>query len=472
MNKQFFKSVGVLVGGTAGAQLTMLLAAPILTRLYTPADFGILAIYTSLLAIFSIVANLRYEVAIPLPHYKVVAVNLAAVASLIAMIVSLFSLCVIYLFIQLLSDKLNASHITIFLWFLPLAILLTGLQQVLSNFSVREKQFKMLSSSRVFLGLVTVSIQLAAFSFEVLGLLLGQIIGLLVSTLFLAVAVLRMEMIKAVSPFRMLSVVRRYSRFPKFSVWDGLSNTAGTNLPTVLIVSSFGASAGGIYSMTLRVLVFPVTLIGAAVGQVFLSDAPQAHRENRLSQLVLRLTEIMLGLSLPFMFLAFLFGPEVFALIFGNAWRESGEFAKWLSPWIILTFVYSPLSSVFSVLKLEKTVMKLQFIFLILRLGVIFIGISAGDLLTTVILFGILNFIYYFFLICRVLSLLQISLYNFLIGKFTQLAILSFIALLTWYYSDQFTGHELYRLCLILLSIVLAYFYIKKTTIIINTINA
>ena len=88
----------MLVGGTGGAQLLILLSAPFLTRLYAPEHFGLLAIYASLLAIVSVVVNLRYEIAIPLPPSKWVATNLAAVASLIAIAISLCSLLAVYLF--------------------------------------------------------------------------------------------------------------------------------------------------------------------------------------------------------------------------------------------------------------------------------------------------------------------------------------------------------------------------------------
>lgn len=470
MNSSFVKAVGVLVGGTAGAQFIMLLSAPLLTRLYVPENFGLFAMYTSLLAIISIMACLRYEIAIPLPKYRNIAINLVGVACLITAATSLLLIILVYLFEDWLVYVFGEQKLQPFFWTLPFAVFLTGFQQVLSNLSVREKHFKSLSVSRLSLGVVTVSLQLILFKLEELGLLLGQIIGLLVSTLFLANAVLRKQMLKVLSRARMVFVVRRFIRFPKFSVWDGFSNTAGTQLPTIFIASSFGAAAGGLYSMTMRVLVFPVTLIGAAVGQVFLSDAPLAHRENRLASLVHRLTEIMLGLSLPFIVIAFLFGPDLFALVFGDAWRQSGEFAKWLSPWIILTFVYSPLSSVFSVLKLEQVVMKLQLTLLVLRLIVLGVGVFWGDLLVTVILFGVLNFIYYSFLICKVLSLINISVYQFLFVKAIQLITLSGISFLFW---ASGTLESLYLKNLFLIgAAVCILFYVKQTLEIVEVENA
>ena len=73
----FARGAIVLSSGSAGAQLLLVLAAPILTRLYTPEDFGLLAIYTSLLALAGVISSLRYELAIPLPKEDEEAANTA-----------------------------------------------------------------------------------------------------------------------------------------------------------------------------------------------------------------------------------------------------------------------------------------------------------------------------------------------------------------------------------------------------------
>ncbi|NCC31504.1 MAG: lipopolysaccharide biosynthesis protein, partial [Chloroflexia bacterium] len=59
----FARSVSILVGGTAGLQLLSILTAPIYTRLYTPSDFGVLAVFVGLLSLIIIIASLRYELA-------------------------------------------------------------------------------------------------------------------------------------------------------------------------------------------------------------------------------------------------------------------------------------------------------------------------------------------------------------------------------------------------------------------------
>lgn len=75
----FARGVSILVSGTAAAQALTVLAAPLLTRLYSPDDFGLLAVYASLLSLIMVVSSLRYKLAIRLPEDDGEAANVAAI---------------------------------------------------------------------------------------------------------------------------------------------------------------------------------------------------------------------------------------------------------------------------------------------------------------------------------------------------------------------------------------------------------
>ena len=57
-----------IFGGTAGGQALALVSVPVLTRLYSPANFGGFNVLSSLVAIVGTVAALRFELAVPLPE--------------------------------------------------------------------------------------------------------------------------------------------------------------------------------------------------------------------------------------------------------------------------------------------------------------------------------------------------------------------------------------------------------------------
>jgi hypothetical protein len=65
---QFRRSVAVLASGTAISQAIPIAAMPVLTRLYTPEEFGTVVLYLALASLLGVVATARYELAIPLPH--------------------------------------------------------------------------------------------------------------------------------------------------------------------------------------------------------------------------------------------------------------------------------------------------------------------------------------------------------------------------------------------------------------------
>ena len=66
----FLKNVSKLALGTGIAQLITILISPVLTRLFLPEQYGIFALYVSLITILSVFSTCRYEFAIVLPKSK------------------------------------------------------------------------------------------------------------------------------------------------------------------------------------------------------------------------------------------------------------------------------------------------------------------------------------------------------------------------------------------------------------------
>ena len=112
----FARGVGVLVGGTAGAQLISVLAAPLLTRLYSPEAFGILAAFSAILALCLVAAAGRYELAIPIPEKEDDAANLAALSVFIAIVFTVFASIFLIFFREKIAGVLNVPQLAELLW--------------------------------------------------------------------------------------------------------------------------------------------------------------------------------------------------------------------------------------------------------------------------------------------------------------------------------------------------------------------
>ena len=368
----------MLVGGTAGAQVLMVLASPLLTRLYTPDDFGLLAVLAALLAFLTVIASARYELAIPLPKSDQDAANLT-VLGFILVVCTTLATCVIFLvWPHAIAEAINAPDLASYLWLMPLGVFFVGSYQVFNKWAVRVKHFTAIAKTRVYQALGTLSIQLGGYQLGVLALLVGHTAGQGVGASGLALSAFRQPELKQCTFRGMRKQASRHRYFPLYSTWTGLFNTASLQLAPIVFVAIYGAMVGGLYALTLRILSMPGSLIGNAVGSVFLSAAPEARRNGTLAELVKKLhSRLSMAGALPLVVLLF-FGPDLFELVFGTGWRQAGVYAQWMAPWIYLQFQWSPLSMLSHVMELQREALIAQFMALVLRFSSLIIAWLLG----------------------------------------------------------------------------------------------
>ncbi|WP_414730302.1 oligosaccharide flippase family protein [Zhongshania aliphaticivorans] len=385
---QFARGIGVLVGGTAGSQLILVVASPLLTRLYSPEDFGVLAVYGGLLSLICVVASLRYELAIPLPESDNEAANIVGLCLIIITAVALASVVIIIFFGREIAQSLGIQILESALWLLPAGVFLAGIYAVFSYWSIRSKQFGTIASTQLKQSLVTVAIQLGVFKLGAIALLFAQVAGQAAGVTGLARPALRLPEFKDISWAGIKAAATRYREFPVYSTWEGLSNTAGLQLPPLLFAALFSPTIAGFYMLANRVLNLPMSLIGRAIGQVFFSSAAESYRAGRLGPLVSSLHSKLAHIGFAPVLLLILLGPEIFVFVFGGDWRQAGEFARWMSPWLYFVFVSSPLSTLFAVVEKQKQGLVFQIILLVSRVLAIGVGAWTGDITVTIILFS------------------------------------------------------------------------------------
>lgn len=354
---QLARSVTVLVGGTASGQALLVIASPLLTRLYAPEDFGTLAVYTSILGIISVVASLRYELAIPLPEKDEEAVNILVLSLGIVIVMSLL----VGLGIWVLGDQIvlwvNAPALKPFLWLLPLGVCTVGTYQVFNYWAVRKQAFGRIARTRVNQGLGTVLTQIGLGFLKLgpLGLLIGHIVGQGAGTTTLAALVYRedKQALETVSLREVRHMAWRYQRYPLLSSLSGLINSAGLQLPALLLASFYGLQVAGWFTLGQRVIGVPMSLVGQAVSQIYLGEAAQRARQNpgSLHSLFLKAAHRLLLLGIVPLGVLALSGPWLFAWIFGDSWRDAGTYMQILSLMFLIQFVVVPLSQTLNILE-------------------------------------------------------------------------------------------------------------------------
>jgi O-antigen/teichoic acid export membrane protein len=399
----FLKNVGLIAGGTAIAQFLTLAFAPLLTRIYEPSDFGLLAIYSSVLGILSIIASLRYEMAIPLAESDSDAINIFFLSLCLIVISSLIVFLGVVLFIDEIAEILRIIEYKKLLWFIPLGVLLIGLYNICNYWAVRTKNFSKIARTKVIQSISNISFACLGFKFGATGLLLGQISSQSAGAFTLGKPIFDSDIKKEIKFSIIKSLAVRYKNFPLFSIWGGFTNTASMQLPPLIFAYTFGQTTAGLFLLANKVISLPMIFIGQAISQVFFGNAAEAHRKGKLNKLVFSIFENLSKIGGPPILFVVLLGPRLFSFVFGPAWEDAGLMASWLGPWLYFVFVTSPLSNVSTVTENQKQALIFHFINLTTRISSIAYGAYQNDLILSIILFAMSS------LLCRIGYLVWIT---------------------------------------------------------------
>lgn len=385
----FTRSVVTLASGTAVAQLLLALATPVLTRLYAPADYGTLAVYSATLTVLLVLGSLRYEMAIPLPDDDAVAGSLLALAFALLAATTTVVAALVWLVGDAFIAAVNVPALRPYRWLIPVGFAGAGTYQVLAYWAIRRREFGRVARTKLTQGVgqVVTQVALGLTHAGAPGLLIGDVVGRVAGGGGLGLAAFRGRPMAGVSRASLIAAADRYRRFPLFSTWAGLLNIGSLQLPSILFAAFFGAAAAGLYALSYKMLVLPTMLVGQAVGQVFLSRAASVAGEPaRLRQLTERTALVLFAGGLPVFAAVALGGPQLFAGVMGSRWVLAGRYAQVLAPWFVVWLVSSPLSSLLSVREWQRSALAFSGFEFILRLGSLVAGWRSGSPMLAVVL--------------------------------------------------------------------------------------
>jgi len=373
----FIFNVLILMTGTSIAQVIPVVISPILTRIYTPDNFGIFALFISTTSILSVVATGRYELAIMLPKKDEDSINILILSIIITFVVSLLILLTVFIFNIQITKLLNNQEISKWLYFLPLSVLLIGMYKSFNYWSTRKKRFKNISISKVSqsTGRAITGVSLGFLKFGSAGLIIGDLMGRTLATLVLGwkTWVDYKDKRKIISKERIIKNAKKYNDFPKYSTWNALIDNASMQIPVFLLTSFFSSTVTGYYSLSQRIVTIPMGLLSSSLAQVFYEKASKTYNEKGdLYSLVknVYLKLIKIGI-IPFV-LFYIFAPDLFTIIFGSGWREAGAYTQILIPWLFFMFLNSPIIFVVIILRKQKEYLLFEiFLFLCRALSIV-----------------------------------------------------------------------------------------------------
>ena len=356
---EFSRNVLTLMTGTTIAQAIPIAISPILTRIYTPEDFGVFALFVAVGSIVGSLANGRYELAIMLPRKDEDAINIAALGLIISICMTLVFLVLVAFFNEQIAELIGNKEIAFWLYFMPISVFFAGLWNVLNYFNNRRKNYKDISNAIIIKSIIAAMIQLGVgFTRDgAEGLISGHLISQFFANTKLALNITKDKiLLSRISKAKMIALAKRYKNFPKFSMWAGLVNILSYHLANILISTFYSVGTLGFYSLVHRVLGIPASLIGASISQVFFQQAMLEKQQTGKVIITFNSTvKKLVIVGLPLFGILFLVVEDLFAFVFGEQWRIAGVYAKILIPFFFVSFISGTVSAILSIFQKLKS---------------------------------------------------------------------------------------------------------------------
>ncbi len=378
----------MIAGGTTLAQLVNILATPVISRIYSPEDFGVAAVFMSVVSILSVISALRYELAIPLPKTE----RYADAAVLISFLIQIIFVLILTIIVYLASDnfmyKARLEVLIPYKIFISVGVLGTGIYGMLTQWAIRRQCFNVIAKTKITqitAGIIT-KIVLGVLRISPLGLILGDIVSKMGGLGSLLIGILKERSLPKWNFQDIKRVAIRYKNFPLFDIWTAIFNVAGYQLIPYLSLIYYDSRTTGYFAMANNLLMLPGALIGTAIGQVFLQRAAIAYYEGSLKEVTIKTYHNLLVTGIyPGLFLS-LTAPYLFSVILGSEWKEAGIFAMIMGPWAIAMFIQSPLSNILSILGKQKQAMLIEILYSLTRIAAFIIGTIWNDAKTSIFL--------------------------------------------------------------------------------------
>lgn len=397
--KPFVKNVIIMASGTAAAQIIIMALSPVITRLYGPEAFGLLGVFTAVIAISSPIAALTYPIAIVLPKSDYHAKKIIQLSLYTSIIIALLVTIILLFFNQTIVQIFNIESISSYLYFIPLVILFSGFLQVSENWLIRKKQFKVTAKVNVLQTIILQgSIVVIGFFYPIASILIimtvfGQLLKAMMMILLINNSKTELKSNKEINvePISFKGIAKKYKDFPLYRAPEVSINAISTGLPIIMLSSFFGPTAAGFYSLSRSVLSAPSTLIGKSVGDVFyprISEA--ANNGENLTKLIKKATLALAIVGIVPYGIVIIFGPWLFGFVFGAEWTQAGEYSRWLALWLFFAFMNRPSVKALPVLSAQGFHLSFTIFMLVTRTIVLALGfyLFSSDLVA-IVFFGI-----------------------------------------------------------------------------------
>ncbi len=401
----FIQNILVLFSGSLLSQLIPFIVLPILQKyFYTPADFGLLAVFISFSELFSSVASGKLEFGIVLQRRERNAINLFFGALKIVLLVTLVSSILMLIFRDLIADYLGEPDLKNYLLLLPVYIIFFSMTDLFSYWNNRKKRFKVISWAKLVQTGTSESVKLLGglLNLGVFGLILGRLSGFIGAVLYYVRGFMKRDSkaLKLLDNKISRETVRENRKFLLFSTPSVFLGNLINVVYLQLFLVYFGEQMVGVIGVSMTYLSAGFGVIAISFSQVFYSRLAETKSKEQLLRMYIRFAKNLAMIALIPIVVVYLIPGSFVAGILGKQWIELMPIARIMVFWLAAWFVSSSLSFIFIRLQKQRALLYYDVLHMIVIVSGFFIGRAFSDQMEAALWgFSIARFIFYIFVI-------------------------------------------------------------------------
>jgi len=375
----FIRNIFVLFSGSLLSQLIPFIALPLLQKFfYSPADFGLLAIFISFCELFANVATCKLEYGIVIQSRVKNAINLLYGAIRVMLIMMVISAVIALIFKRELALYFKEPKLESYMFLLPVYVIVFSLTEIASYWFNRKKNFTIISLSKIIQTSSSESVKFIAgfLHFGPLGLIIGRVAGFLFANLYY----LRMFFKKDRKALQLINkkysneMVRENRKFIFFTTPSVFIGNLINVVYLQLFLAYFGEDIVGMIGVSMTYLSAGFGVVAISFSQVFYSKVAETKSKEKLLDMYKRFARNLMLIAFVPIILVYAIPASWVARLLGDEWLQLMDIARIMVLWLAVWFVSSSLSFIYMRLRKQQVMMIYDFIHLLL----IIIGFFAG----------------------------------------------------------------------------------------------
>jgi O-antigen/teichoic acid export membrane protein len=345
---QYFRGISILASGSFVAQLVTISASPILTRLYQPESFAILALFIAIVSTLVPAAAGRYEIAIVVSGSEKKSEQLLGLSLWVAIMYTLMVTIILILFYQPVLDLMSAHQLSGWIYLVPITLLMSVIIIIVRYYANHKQDYKVISKIVLIQAVLTTSINivLGILDIEKFGLLIGNVVGIVIT------AVISLLLCKKTFNLKKLAwnkkkyfLAKKYKDFPLYNAPTSLLDGLAVALPVFMLAKYYPEAIVGYYALLVRVAHAPLSLFSSSISQVHLKKTSDLVKANKnITKYLFTVTGVLVSIVMFPTAILITYAEEIFSWVFGETWRMAGQLLSILMPALALRFVVSTVS--------------------------------------------------------------------------------------------------------------------------------